>query len=210
MEIIKVLFIFLFILVPSINLFFGASLSNTHLLFYLFSLILTFGKTKDFFQFLKYLKNFKKIEIGNIKLEQQVNSLNEMKSLNPIKNVEQKQDNINDKYIQELLFSKLKFNYNLINERIREIYSLLYNDNVSNVDNILIFDYLRQNEILNESFCYYVYAYCTLVNDFFNIADFEDFSKINDLLNIGDDILAKLNYVKNYITDNVVRKNQTV
>lgn len=73
---------------------------------------------------------------------------------------------LTEKYSDELLLSKLNYNYNLINSHIRQIYSLVYNDDVSDIDTILIFDYLRQKEILNNNFCTYLYNVCLTIAEY--------------------------------------------
>lgn len=205
---VKIFFILLFLTVPFINILSGNSLSIVHLSFFIFAYILCFVSKNDFNKFLDYIKNFKKFEIANlIKIEQQVQDLKEMNTLNPIKS-ESGQDNINERYAKEFLLAKLKLNYDLINQNIREIYGLLYQDNVSHIDIILIFDYLRQNDILNEKFCYYVYTYCAVTGEIINSVEFNDYNQINDLVVLGEDIIEKLNYVKQYILN--LQSSETV
>lgn len=162
---IKAFFTILFLVIPTASLFNGMPLSNIHLMFYLIALTLFIFNKNNLSVLIEQINNIKTLKVGNfLLLEKQVKEFKEMS-----KNIEvQKTENLlnislTEKYSDELLLSKLNYNYNLINSHIRQIYSLVYNDDVSDIDTILIFDYLRQKEILNNNFCTYLYNVCLTI-----------------------------------------------
>lgn len=117
---------------------------------------------------------------------------------------------INKRYSNELIFSKLKLLNIQINNKLTDIYNTYYNVQLPvELDTVLIFDELRNNEILNPNFCYYIYEYCVIANkiakkrdeiDEFDALDttINDYN-IYDLIKIGEIIMEKLNFVEQFI-----------
>lgn len=200
---IKAFFIILFLVIPTASLFNGMPLSNIHLMFYLIALTLFIFNKNNLSVLIEQINNIKTLKVGNfLLLEKQVKEFKEMS-----KNIEvQKTENLlnislTEKYSDELLLSKLNYNYNLINSHIRQIYSLVYNDDVSDIDTILIFDYLRQKEILNNNFCTYLYNVCLTIAEYLKTPHRKEIT--NDLIAISTDIIDNLIYVENYINTNL-------
>lgn len=200
---VKALFIILFLIIPTISLLNGMLLSNIHLIFYLIALTLFIFNKNNLSVLIDMINNIKTLKVGNfLLLEKQVKEFKEMS-----KNIEvQKTENLlnislNEKYSDELLLSRLNYNYNLINSHIRQIYSLVYNDNVSGIDTIVIFDYLRQKQILNNNFCTYLYDVCSTIAEYLKTPQRKEIT--NDLIAISADIIENLISVENYINTNL-------
>ncbi len=200
---VKALFIILFLIIPTISLLNGMLLSNIHLIFYLIALTLFIFNKNNLSVLIDMINNIKTLKVGNfLLLEKQVKEFKEMS-----KNIEvQKTENLlnislNEKYSDELLLSRLNYNYNLINSHIRQIYSLVYNDNVSDIDTIVIFDYLRQKQILNNNFCTYLYDVCSTIAEYLKTPQRKEIT--NDLIAISADIIENLISVENYINTNL-------
>ncbi len=200
---VKALFIILFLIIPTISLLNGMLLSNIHLIFYLIALTLFIFNKNNLSVLIDMINNIKTLKVGNFLLfEKQVKEFKEMS-----KNIEvQKTENLlnislNEKYSDELLLSRLNYNYNLINSHIRQIYSLVYNDNVSDIDTIVIFDYLRQKQILNNNFCTYLYDVCSTIAEYLKTPQRKEIT--NDLIAISADIIENLISVENYINTNL-------
>ena len=195
----KVFFIILFLTLPSLSIYYGMTLSYVHLTFYLIALLLCLCNNENITTVINQLNDVKTLKFGNfLLLEKQVKELKEIS-----KTVETNSDennfniSLSDKYKHELSFSKLNFNYNLINAHIRQIYNLVYNDDISYIDNILVFDYLKQKEILSNDFCFYIYNVCSIISDY--LKNPQNNKITSDLIEISSNIINNLIEVENYI-----------
>lgn len=195
----KVFFIILFLTLPSLSISYGMTLSYVHLTFYLIALLLCFCNNENITTVINQLNDIKTLKFGNfLLLEKQVKELKEIS-----KTVETNSDennfniSLSDKYKHELSFSKLNFNYNLINAHIRQIYNLVFNDDISYIDNILVFDYLKQKEILSNDFCFYIYNVCSIISDY--LKNPQNNKITSDLIEISSDIINNLIEIENYI-----------
>lgn len=204
---IKALFIILFLAIPTLSLVNGMVLSNIHLTFYVIALILFLINKNNIKDLITQINNIKTLKVGNfLLLEQQVKEFKEMSKSIEIKEKENSLNiSLSDIYSDELLLSQLNYNYNLINSHIRSLYSLLYYDDISNIDTILVFDYLRKKEILDNNFCTYVYNVCLTITDYIKNPKSNEIAK--DLIAISEDIISKLIYVEDYIKNNILLNN---
>lgn len=204
---IKSLFIILFLIIPTVSLYNGMALSNTHLIFYLVALMLFLFNENNFSILIKQIKNIKTLKLGNLIQFEQIEEFKEIsKNIKVEENGNSLHISISEKYSNELLISKLNYNYSLINSHIKCIYNLLYNDYSPNMDVILVFDYLRTKEILDNNFCTYVYNVCSYIADYIKNPTSKEIA--SDLITISTDIISKLIYVEKYIKDNILSKNE--
>lgn len=204
---IKVLFAILFLIVPTSSLYNGVALSYIHLIFYIVALSLFLFNKNSISNFIKLINNIKTLKVGNFLLFEQIKEFKEMsKNIEITEKGNSLNISLNEKYSYELLVSNLNYNYNLINSHIRYIYKLLYNDEVSNIDTILVFDFLRRKEILDNNFCTYIYDVCSAITDYIKNPEIKEIG--SDLITISADIISKLIYVENFIKNNILQNNK--